>query len=342
MRRIVRAVPIVAAWCLATASAAAADEILFLNGDRLSGKIVEAAAGKLKIKTETAGEVTVDLAKVKTFSTDEPIAIRFGDGTVIRSKVTAGADGTIAAVGVPGAAPHPVALKDVRQINPPGPQWKGSVSANGLVTTGNSETTSIGIAADAVRRAERDRITLGAGYLYGRQRSPDTDEEETTVDNMFGFAKYDYFLLEKLYVYGSVRAERDRIADLDLRFVPSVGLGYQWFEGPTFNLSTEAGPAWIYEDYRRQDSTSHFGARLAYHVDYRPHQRILLFHNLEWLPSFEDPVGNYNLNTDAGVRATIVGGLFSEVKVELRHDSTPAPGRDDTDMRYLMAVGWTF
>ena len=342
MRRVVQAVPIVGVLWLATVGPAAADEVLFLNGDRLTGKIVQAAAGKLKIKTETAGEVLVDLAKVRTFSTDDPIVIRLGDTTVITSKATAGPDGTIAAVTVPGAAPHPVALKDVTQINPPPPKWTGTVSANGLVTTGNSRTTTIGIAADAVRRAERDRITLGAGYLYGRQRNPSTDTDETTVDSMFGFAKYDYFLVKKLYLYGSVRAERDRIADLDLRLVPSIGLGYQWFEGPTFNLSSEAGLAWIYEDYRHRDSTSHFGARLSYHVDYKPHDVLLLFHNLEWLPSFADPVGDYNLNADAGLRATIVGRLFSEVKVELRHDSTPAPGRDKNDVRYLMAIGYSF
>jgi putative salt-induced outer membrane protein YdiY len=328
--------------CLTMAGAAMADEILFVNGDRLTGKILEAAGGKLTIKTETAGTVVVDLSRVKTLSTDEPIAIRVGDKTVITSKASVGPDGTIQAVPLPGSAPQAIALKDVTAINPRAVKWTGSVSGNALVTTGNAETTSVGIAASAVRRAEQDRITLGAGYLYGRQRDRDTDESETTVDNIFGFAKYDYFLSKKVYVFGSARAERDRIADLDLRFTPSVGLGYQWFESPTFNLSTEAGLAWVYEDYRHADSESHFGARLAYHVDYKPHDAILLFHNLEWIPSFEDPVGDYNLNTDAGVRATIIGGLFSEAKVEVRQDTTPAPGNEETDVRYLLSLGWTF
>ena len=98
----------------------------------------------------------------------------------------------------------------------------------------------------------------------------------------------------------------------------------------------------MYEDYRHADSESYFGARLAYHVDYKPHDAILLFHNLEWIPSFEDPVGDYNLNTDAGVRATIIGKLFSEAKVEVRQDSTPSPGNEETDVRYLLSLGWTF
>jgi hypothetical protein len=57
---------------LVLAGRAAADEILFLNGDRLTGRS-SAPTAALTIKSETAGEVTVDLAKVKTFSTDEPI-----------------------------------------------------------------------------------------------------------------------------------------------------------------------------------------------------------------------------------------------------------------------------
>jgi hypothetical protein len=82
------------ALSLALAGPVAADEILFLNGDRLTGKIVSADGGKLTIKTENAGDVTVDLAKVKTFSTDEPIVLKSGD-TTLRSKVTGGADGTV-------------------------------------------------------------------------------------------------------------------------------------------------------------------------------------------------------------------------------------------------------
>ena len=60
---------------LAFAGPVAADEILFLNGDRVTGKILSADGNKLTIKTETAGEITVDMSKVKTFSTDEPVVV---------------------------------------------------------------------------------------------------------------------------------------------------------------------------------------------------------------------------------------------------------------------------
>lgn len=326
---------------LVLAGRAAADEILFLNGDRLTGKIVSADGGKLTIKTETAGEVTVDLAKVKTFSTDEPIVIKSGD-TTLTSKVTGGADGTVQVVPVAGGSPQVIALKDVAKINPPPVKWTGSFVANALITTGNSETENFGLSLGAVRRTEIDRITLGAAYYYGRQLNKATDQKETTVNNWFILGKYDYFLTKQLYLYGGARVEQDEIADLDLRLTIGGGVGYQWYETPTFNLSTEAGLAWIYESFKNDGTDDHMAARLAYHVDWTPYKTIKLFNNLEWLPSLTDPIGDYNLNADVGLRATVYEGFFAEAKIELRYDSIPAPGAKKEDVRYLLGVGWSF
>lgn len=332
-------------WALAVllvlTAPAAADEILFLNGDRLTGKITGADGGKLTIKTDTAGEVSVDLSKVKTFSTDDPVVLKSGD-TLLRSKVTGGADGTIQVVPIEGGAAQVIALTAVTQINPPPPKWTGALTANALVTRGNSHTENLGASLSAVRRSERDRITLGAGYYYGRQKDRDTGDEDTTVDNWFLFGKYDYFLTKQLYALGSLRVEQDRIADLDLRLTASLGVGYQWYETPTFNLNTEAGLAWVYEDFRNEDSDDHLAVRLAYHVDWKPHQVVTLFHNLEWLPALDGPFDDYNLNLDAGLRATIVRSLFAEFKIEFRRDSTPARGAEKDDVRYLVGVGWSF
>ncbi|MGH7305890.1 MAG: DUF481 domain-containing protein [Candidatus Rokuibacteriota bacterium] len=326
---------------LALAGRAAADEILFLNGDRLTGKIVGADGGKLTIKTESAGDVTVDLAKIKTFSTDEPIVIKTGD-TTLSSKVTGGADGTVQVVPVAGGAPQVIALKDLAKINPPPVKWTGSFVANAMITTGNSETENFGVSLNAVRRSEIDRITLGGAYYYGRQEDKDTGAKETTIDNWYVLGKYDYFLTKHFYLYGSVRVEQDKIADLDLRLTLAGGAGYQWFETPTFNLFTETGLAWVYEDYQGGDKDDYLAARFAYHVDWTPHKVLKLFHNLEWLPDVTDWFGNYNLNVDAGLRATIYEGLFAEAKIELRRDNTPAPGAKKDDVRYLFGVGWAF
>jgi putative salt-induced outer membrane protein YdiY len=324
------------------AGAVHADEVTFLNGDRLTGKIISATGGKLVIKTEAAGDVTVDLSKVKTFSTAEPVVLRVGEKTQVSSPVTPGPDGQVQAQMTPATPPAPVPIKEITAINPPPPAWTGSITLNGAFTTGNSETQQIGFNAEASKRWEHDRMSLGAQYLYGRQKDPNTEVSTTTVDYGMGFAKYDHFLTKQLYLYGQVKGERDTVAGLNFRFSPSAGVGYQWFEGPTFNLSTEAGLAWTYEDYEDQGTRDYFGPRLAYAVDWKPLPPVKLYHTLEYLPSFSDITGDYLLNVDAGVQATIWKDFVGDFKIQYRYDSTPAPGRKSTDTRYIVGVGWKF
>lgn len=320
-----------------------ADEVIFKNGDRLSGTITRGAGGKVTIKTDAAGDVTIDMSKVRTLSTDKPIQLKVGEKTVINTKVAPGDEGTVqvAPEGVTGP-PQTVNLADVIQINPPPVRWTGAVSVNGMYETGNTNTFSLGATAAASRRSEIDRISLGAQYLYGRQEDPDTGEETTTTNNWFVAGKYDYFFTKHFYGYAGIRLEGDDIADLKIRVTPSVGVGYQWFEGPTFNLATEAGVAYVYEDYTTTGSNDYFAGRLAYHVDWTPRPGIFLFHNFEYLPSFEDPGKQFLINADAGVRFTLISQLFSEFKAEWKHNENPAPGRDKDDFRLLLGVGWTF
>jgi len=317
------------------------DEVQFINGDRLTGKITSAAGGKLTITTDVAGDVTVDMSKVKTFSTDQPVELHVGEKNVLKTKVTPGADGTVQAAGGEGVAAQAVALKDVQTINPPPIKWTGSLTLTGLFTRGNSNTDNLGLAFDAVRRAERDRITFDAQYLYGRQENPDTGEKSTSTENWFVFGKYDYFFNKKFYAFASTRVEHDRIADLDLRFTPAVGAGYQWIEKPTENFFTEGGLAWVYEDFEDDGTDEHFGLRLAYHYDRKLNDKVFFFHDLEYLPSVED-FSDFNVNADAGIRVTLTKNMFTEFKFEWKYDATPAEGAEKNDLRYILGVGWNF
>lgn len=320
---------------------ALADEVIFLNGDRLTGKVVSATGGKLVFKTDAAGEITIDMSKVKTFSTDEPHVVKLGEKTRVTTKVGAGPDGQVQAQITPGAAPQPVPISDITAIVPE-PAWHGSFALNGLLTTGNSETQQIGFSAALAKRWETERLTFLAGYNYGRQEDPDTGDKTTTVDYGFASAKFDHFFTQKFYGYALAKAERDGVAELEIRFSPSIGVGYQWFEGPTFNFATEAGLAYVYEKYERQESTDFLGPRLAYAVDWSPVPVLKLYHTLEYIPSFEDFTGDYLLNLTAGAKVKITKGFFADFRLEWVYDSTPAPGREKADTRYILAVGWEF
>lgn len=319
---------------------ALADQIVFKNGDRLTGKIETLEDGKLKIASAIAGVVIVDMKDVATFSTDSPIDIRTADGQKISQRIEIDQAGQVRTTDG-----QSIALGDIVKINPPPQKWSGSVVVNGALVRGNTSTEDLGIRADAsLRRKDRDnndRFTLGTAYNIGRQKDSSTGDKITTTDNWSALGKYDRFWTPELYGYGLGKVEHDRIADLNYRLSPGVGLGYQWIERPAMNFNTEAGLAYVYEDYISDGNEDNVSLRLAYHFDRKLNDAVIFLHNLEWLPAFEDP-GDYNLTIDAGVRLKLVGDFFAEFKTEWKRDSTPAPGALKNDLRYLLGVGWMF
>src|SRR5439155_22321131 len=78
---------------IAAATPIRADEVIFNNGDKLTGKVLSADGGKLKIKSDVAGEVSVDMKDVRTFSTDETVQVRMKDKTLVRDKIVAAPQG---------------------------------------------------------------------------------------------------------------------------------------------------------------------------------------------------------------------------------------------------------
>ena len=330
-------------WMLAVtgyigvAAAALADEVLFKSGDRLTGTVKSLAGGKMLFDSKVAGPLTLNMEDIQTFSTDAPIEIALADGSTINQKISAAAAGQVAV-----DAGRTLPFGSIAKLNPEKPAWKGIVSAGATFVRGNtkSETASVGV--EAARRTDVDRITLGAGYYTAKQRDNTTRDNSTTADNWFLKGQYDYFFSETMYGYGNIRYEKDRIANLDMRLTPGLGLGYQWIEQADLNFSTEAGANWVYEKYQDPDETrTYMAGRLAYHVDKSFNDHVKAFHNLEYIPSFER-IDTYLVNADIGMRAAMTARLALEAKAQLAYNSQPSAGRDKKDLRYILGVGWTF
>lgn len=325
---------------LAAAAPLLADEIIFKNGDRLTGTIVEMTAGELIIDTAVAGKVTVKMSDVQTFSTDKPLELRFKDGSRIKQPVTKSEQpGTVSAPGAAGTATTSFTLDQVASINPSFDKWTGSLLLGGMVAFGNTQAQQLNVGLDLERRTEKDRLAVGGDYRFGRQRNPDTGISATTTDDWSLYGQYDYFLNEKLYLFGRLDVLSDNIADLNIRFSPSVGGGYLWVDTPKITFRTEAGLGWTYEDYDLTGSNDFFSARLAYGYTNELRDGVVLFHNLEYLPSLED-ISAFRLNADLGLRVKLTDVLFAEGKIDWRFNSDPPPSVEENDTRVMLSIGW--
>ena len=332
---------------------AGADEVIFKNGDRVSGTVTRGADGKITITGSVFGTVTADESEVASISaTTAPTTRPAGttatsEGAIASTRPTDGAATRAVAATAPTTAPTTLATSapsaaPAAAPAPPQPKrWSGSVTGTALATRGNSETDSVRAAFDAKRQGEGNVLSLGAAYAFGRTTDPTTGDASTTTDNWFTQGKFDHSLGERWYDYALLRVEADYVADLDLRVTPGVGFGYRWINKPEEHFNTEAGITWVYELYDDGGDNEHFAVRLAYHYDRKLNDRVSIVQNLEYLPNIVDP-GDFNLNADIGLRTMMTKSLFVELRAEWRHDSTPAPGADHNDERYIMGVGWNF
>ncbi len=323
-------------------SGVSADEVLFKSGDRLTGKVKSVDAGKMVFASKVAGLVTLKMDDIQTFSTEVPVSVSLADGTTYQRRVAGADEGHVTLAAEESGQDVPLALGEMAKVRTGRARWKGAVTVGTTLVRGNTDSSSVNASAEASRRTDRDRITLGAGYLYGEQRNNSTGHDSLTADNWFLKGQYDYFVTERFFGYGSLRYEKDRVASLDARVTPSVGCGYQWIERADLNFDTEIGGSWVSERYTDPEETrTYMAGRAAYHLDKAFNGHVKGFHNMEVIPSVER-FDTYLLNTDVGLRASLTATLILEAKAQMAYNSQPAEDRENKDLRYTLGVGWTF
>ena len=252
------------------AASAPADEVYMTNGDRFSGTIVRLTNGKLVLKSDAAGQVTLNQGDIQSLSSVAALEILLKDGTVLNQSVQVAEAGQFAIGTGTTLQAQIFQVTDIAAINKPKPKWTGSLSAGFTATSGNTSTEAINASVSVARRSEKDRTTAGADYAKGKQEDPDTGDDITTEDWWRAKAQYDYFFSKKFFGFLNGSYEKDGIADLDRRVVVGGGGGYQWIESDRTNFSSSLGLASLYEKFDNDtDSNSELSAQAGYNFDHQ-------------------------------------------------------------------------
>jgi putative salt-induced outer membrane protein YdiY len=318
-------------------SSVKADQVTLNDGEQLTGSITSVDDGKMVFHSDIVGDVTIPMGKVRTFASDKPIDIHLSDGSVIPRQVLAAGPGEVALAGGGVVAPQTISIGAIDQINPP--LFTGSILVGGTVTRGNTDTETLAAGIKLGYKMKAEQLSFGAEYDYGQQKVGGVST--TSVDHWDLDAKYQHYFSKKFYGYIEGEAAKDRIAFLDLRFDPSAGVGYNWFDTAPFKFSTEGGIAWLYEKYTNGTPTVEDAAlKLAYHMSYDFNDKVSMFHDVTYVPSL-DRGSRFLVNSDLGFHAKLNDKLFTELKAEWDYNSAPANGALKNDFRYIASIGYT-
>jgi putative salt-induced outer membrane protein len=228
-------------FLLFLAFSALADQVILKNGDRLSGSIVSGDGKSLVIKTEFAGEVTIQWDALAGIESTQNLNLTLKDGKRLSGKITT-RDGKFEVAGettpAPASAPKDsvVAVRndavqkvsDIEADKIAHPRftyfWSGLFDTGLALTRGNSSTVSYTLSAKGVRETSRDKLTLYSTYIYANDNT--APPNRTTANALRAGARGDLNLTPRFFIFALADFETNQLQNLDLREVFGGGFGY--------------------------------------------------------------------------------------------------------------------
>ena len=322
------------------------DRVVLKDGSLVLGKLESLSGGKLKVKTTFSGMITIELEKVSRLDISRALPFKLEGGAEHSATAASPEDGMLELTLAGSGEKLMVELGSLQAITPPTVKkytTRGTVNLGGGATDGNTRTKSVSFNADLSSRFENQRLSAGLAYNYAE------DLGGLTARNSKARLKYDYFLTDELFLFGSVLVEEDSFQDLNLRTALAGGPGYQFIEAGDLEPSYlkglaaygEIGLSYVDEDFRQAEDKSYLAAKWSLNMDWKILPRLSLFHHHEGYPSLSD-MDDFYITTETGIRVSIYDNFVSTLQVNWRWDNSPSPGFGRSDTNYLLTLGYTF
>jgi putative salt-induced outer membrane protein YdiY len=320
--------------------AAYADQIVLVNGDRLTGKVVSKAEDTLKFRTEYAGDINVRWKDVVSITTDAPVTVMSADGELKKVRLERAASGSVGLVSE--SVSREVRLADLAHINPPphvagtGVTYKGRVSLLGSASRGNTDDDQVYVEVGLLARAKPYRYAVEA-------RAERKDEAgERTASNGLLAANYDRFLDKDRFAYARTSLENDEFKDIRFRATAGAGMGWQVFDTEKIELALRGGLDYVVVD--RKDGNPENYPALGWGINYSHWlwpERLELFHDQQGFMNLNDPQ-DITLRTKTGVRLPIGSRLSANAQLKFDYEGDAGPGRSKDDAQILLGLGYQF
>jgi putative salt-induced outer membrane protein len=345
------------------ASAAAADQVTLKNGDRLSGNIVSGDGKTLSIKTEFAGDVSIQWDAIVGIESTQNLNLTLKDGTKLSGKITTTSDGRFV---VAGATPAPAAppSKDVivavrndaeqktfdteaeKMAHPKFTYfWSGLFDTGLALTRGNSSTASYTLDGKGVRETPRDKLTLYANYIFADNQ---VSVPATTTANLFQAGiRGDLNVGPRAFIYATADFATNQLQHLVLRQVYGGGVGYHVIKNDKtlfdifggFDYDKDEFGSYSYVNtapppptlsvaaYTLNSAEAVVGEEFDTHVS----KRMTLLERFSFYPNISH-TGDYRMQFNASLAVMMKTWLSWQTSFSDQYISYPPPGLKGNDL----------
>jgi len=349
---------------------ARADQVILKNGDRITGTIEKSdvkADEKTKtvvlvIKTEAAGEISIQWDAVASIVAPQPLHLELKDGQTVVGPVTTvdgkfdvatATTGEVAApkeavVAVRNDAEQKAHDAEVDRLRNPRLTdfWSGLVDTGLSLTRGNSSTLNYTLAAKAVRETTRDKISVYTTAVYATDDT--TPPSRTTAHAILGGIRGDFNLSGRIFVFGFTDFQYDEFQHLDLRNVLGGGVGYHIRKTANTTFDVFGGADYEQEYFSPNPPTTltnttrktaevvvgeEFNAKL--------NGRMTFSEKTSFFPNVSN-VGEYRFQLDASAATKLKTWLSWQLTYSDRYISNPLVGLKGNDQLLSTGLRVTF
>ncbi len=215
---------------------------------------------------------------------------------------------------------------------PPDPLWFGKVNFSFLSTSGNTDTTSIGGAAEVNYNPKPFLFTLKGAYLYSQTDGLVT--AESSAASMRG----NYDLTPRFYVFVGGGYLRNTFSGIDALWSIDGGAGFKLCDGPTQFLKAEGGTragrvkrTSTMITGQVEDPFSYANIRAALYYKWQFTKNADFTNDFTYLLDL-DNTANYFITNKAAITADIskIFALQASWTLLWRNDPVPGFGHTDT------------
>jgi putative salt-induced outer membrane protein YdiY len=301
----------------------------------------------LLIKTEFAGDVTVQGPAVQEINSTQPLHVALSNGKTVVGPI-ATADGNLA-VTTPASGTVNVAKADVTALRSDAEQaayekslhpgllqgWAGGANVGFALTAGNSQTENLALAFTADRKTLHDDISLYANSVYSTNNAPGA-VPSTTANAIQAGARYSRNLNPRLFAYGGADFQTDALQQLNLRSVLGGGLGFHAIKTPKTTLDFLVGPNYTREDYITV-TNSFVALTVGEELSHKFGASTVVTEKAYYFPNLTDTLGDYRTTFNLGSVTKLSKWLgwqnaFSDIYVTnppIQPAGTPALKKND-------------
>lgn len=204
--------------------------------------------------------------------------------------------------------------------------WTGEAGISGSKTSGNTDTTDVGVAINLNKAADIWTHKFDTTYDYG------TADGLDSKNRLFLGYQLDREINDQLYVYGNTNYFTDDFGPYKQGAFVGAGLGYKvWVDEPAL-WSVEGGAGLRSQKTRALNNLGsireeEFALRGASDFDYKLNDAVSFYNDTEVIYSKSD---TYIWN-DIGLTAKLAGNFAAKFGVRVDHHTDVPVGVEQTD-----------